>query len=85
MIFGYARIPRVFEEAILFYNNAKQTHIDLHGREISTESRERFADFLEVLFGRHKGNKSEAYDELANNYGDSYFFYCVYGQSGIKK
>jgi len=81
--FGYTRIPRVFEEAILFYNNTKQTQIDLHGREISTKSRERFAGFLEVLFGRHKGNKNEAYDELANNYGDSYFFYCVYGQSGI--
>lgn len=82
---GYTRIPRVFEEAILFYNNAKQTQIDLHGREISAESRERFDGFLKVLFGRYKGNKSEARDELANNYGDSYFFYCVYGQSGIKK
>ncbi len=83
--FGYTHIPRVFEEAILFYNNTKQTQIDLHGREISTESRERFNGFLEVLFGRHRGNKNEACDELANNYGNSYFFYCVYGQSGIKK
>jgi hypothetical protein len=83
--FGYTRIPRVFEEAILFYNSTKQTQLELHGREISAESRQRFADFMGALFGRYKGNRNEAYDELANNYGDSYIFYCVYGQSGIKK
>ena len=46
MISSTLDIPRAFEEAILFYNNAKQTQIDLHGREISTESRERFDGFL---------------------------------------
>ena len=80
-----ARIPRVFEEAILFCNYTKKTKIELHGREISPESRERFNGFARTFLERYNGNRNEAYSELARDYGDSYFFYCIYKQSGTKK
>jgi hypothetical protein len=79
-----ARIPKVYEEAILFYNYTKKTKIELNGRQISKESRERFNGFMNTFLERYQGNKTEAYNELASNYGNSYFFYCVYGRSGTK-
>jgi len=82
--FGYKNIPRAFEEAILYDNFMKKKQLDLHGRKISAESQQRFSGFLEMLLGRYKGNKNAAYVELAKNYGDCYFFYCIYRQSGKK-
>jgi hypothetical protein len=80
-----SRIPRVFEEAILYCNYTKKIQIDLRGREISKESRERFAGFVKIVLERHGGNKMAAYQDLVKDYGDSYFFYCIYGQSGKKR
>jgi hypothetical protein len=84
--FDYARIPRAYEEAILYYNYTKKTKAELPpGREISPESRERFNNFVKIYLERYRGNKNAAYNELARDYGDSYFFYCIYRQSGMKK
>ena len=83
--FDYSGIPRVYEEAILTYNWVKKKNFELPGREISVESRERFDDFVKIYLGRYGANKNAAYNELAENYGDSYFFYCSYGRSGLKK
>ncbi len=83
--FDYARIPRVYEEAILFYSYMKKTKVELHGREISPESLERFDNFMKVYIVRYGTNRRAAFNELARNYGDSYLLYCLYKQSGIKK
>ncbi|MCJ7728664.1 MAG: DUF6057 family protein [Sedimentisphaerales bacterium] len=83
--FDYGRIPRVYEEAILLYSYIKKTKVELHGREISPESRERFIGFRNIYIGRYRTNDKAALKELARNYGDSYFFYCLYGRSGMKK
>jgi hypothetical protein len=83
--FDYARIPRVYEEAILFYNYQTQTKVELRGREISPQSHERLKNFLSVFFGRYREDKNAAFNELAREYGDSYIFYCLYGQSGMKE
>ena len=78
------RVPRAYEEAILFYNYINRTRIELNGREISQESRERFNGFMNTFLEKYQSNKNEAYKELARNYGDSYLFYCIYKQSGMK-
>jgi hypothetical protein len=83
--FDYGRIPRVYEEAILFYNFVRKTRIELRGREISPESRERFIGFRNIYIGRYGTNDKAALKELSRDYGDSYLFYCLYGQSGMKK
>jgi hypothetical protein len=83
--FDYARIPRVYEEAILFYNYTRKTRVELHGREISPESQERFDNFVKVFIDQYGENKALAFNELARDYGDSYLFYSVYGRSGTKK
>jgi hypothetical protein len=83
--FDYARIPRVYEEAILSYSYMTKTKVELHGREISRESRERFENFAKVFIDQYGENRALALNELARDYGDSYFFYSVYGRSGMKK
>ncbi len=83
--FDYARIPRAYEEAILLYSYMKKVKVELHGREVSPESRERCNNFLNVYLGQYGANKALALNELARNYGNSYFFYSVYGHSGMQK
>jgi hypothetical protein len=83
--FDYDRIPKAYEEAILFYSFTRKTKVDLHGRGISRQSRERFENFAKVFIDRYGTDKNAAFEELARDYGDSYLFYSVYGHSGIKK
>jgi len=83
--FDYPQIPRLYEEAILIYEYLRHKAVDLHGRQISLQSRRRFDSFNQIYIGRYRQNKQAAFNELAENYGDSYFFYYLYGLSGIKK
>jgi len=83
--FDYVGIPRVYEEAILSYSYMTKTKVELHGREISRQSHERFENFVKVFIGRYGTNKRAAFNELARDYGDSYLFYSVYRFSGIKR
>ena len=83
--FDYSGIPRVYEEAILFYNFKMKRNFSVPGREISKESRERFDGFCYVFLRQYGGNQNLALNELAKNYGDSYLFYSLYGYSGMKK
>jgi hypothetical protein len=83
--FDYSGIPRVYEEAMLFYKFKTKKNFKVPGREISKESRERFDGFCNVFLRQYGGNKDLALKELAANYGDSYFFYSLYGYSGMKK
>ncbi|MDD5327016.1 MAG: DUF6057 family protein [Phycisphaerae bacterium] len=82
--FDYDRIPRLYEEAVLLYNSTGKK-AELHGRKISRESQERFKNFSNTYLGRYGKNKEMAIGELTKNYGDSYFFYYVYGPSGMDK
>jgi hypothetical protein len=83
--FDYTGIPRVYEEAMLFYGYTTRKEIEPKGRKISEESRARFDGFCNTFLVRYGGNKQLALDELAKNYGDSYLFYCFYRYSGMKK
>jgi len=82
--FEYAGIPRVYEQAILLYGFARKTNVEVPGRQISQESRQRFDDFLKILFGKYKGDKKAAFYELTMDYGDTYYFYSAYRQSGMQ-
>ena len=83
--FDYPQIPRLYEEAILIYEYLGRKTVDLRGRRISLQSRQRFDSFNQIYLGRYRQNKQAAFNELAENYGDTYFFYYLYGLSGLKK
>jgi len=83
--FDYAGIPRLYEEAILLYETVKKKEADLHGRQISGDTRFRFGDFFRIYARKYRSNKKAAFNELAGGYGDSYLFYYIYGFSGAKR
>ena len=77
--FGFSQFPRLYEEAILVYVFSVRKPVNLHGRQISAESRQRFVGFNQVLNDYGK-NKQAAFNKLAKDYQNSYFFYYVYGR-----
>jgi hypothetical protein len=82
--FGYTQIPRLYEEAILVHLYRTRKPINLFGRQLTSESKQRFKDFSQT-YRNYDQNKKKAFRELANKYGDSYLFYFVYGFSGMKE
>ncbi len=82
--FDYTQIPPLYEEAILLYVHKEKKPVDLHSRQISQLSRQRFENFKQV-YAFYGGNKEAAFQSLANAHGDTFFFYSTYGLSGLKK
>ncbi|UCF42569.1 MAG: hypothetical protein JSV99_08190 [Planctomycetota bacterium] len=82
--FGYSQIPRHYEEVILLYSALTKKKIDLHGRTISQESHQSFANFFRIL-DSYGEDKRAAFNELVKDYGDSFFLYYLYNRSGMKK
>ena len=81
---GYGAFPRHYEEAILVYAYATQRSVFLHGRQIEPQTRQRIEQFSQT-FNRHNKDRQAALRELAAGYGDSYFFFNLYGLSGVKR
>jgi hypothetical protein len=82
--FDYQKVPRHYEEAILIYSKLTRKEVDLHGRKISTETAERGRKFFGTL-NYFTLDKKAAYNALAKDFGNSYFFYNVFGVSGVGK
>lgn len=80
--FDYQKVPRHYEEAILIYSKLTRKEVDLHGRKISAETAERGGKFFSTL-NYFTSDKKAAYNALAKDFGNSYFFYRVFGVSGV--
>ncbi|MBN2272609.1 MAG: hypothetical protein JXN61_18495 [Sedimentisphaerales bacterium] len=81
--FGYSEVPRLYEEALFVYAYETGKSVALNGSWGRPKSGQRIEDFGRI-FNSYGRNKEAAFAELAKNYGDSYFFYSVYGFSGVK-
>jgi hypothetical protein len=82
--FGYTRIPPLYEEAILIHLYRTRKPINLYGRQLTSESKQRFEAFSQTFERKYGGSKEAAYREMAGNFGDSYLFYYIYKFSGVK-
>ncbi|MHC4370738.1 MAG: DUF6057 family protein [Planctomycetota bacterium] len=82
--FEYREIPKLYEEALLIYVYGTKKTVNLTGFAATQEGRQRIEHFSSV-FNRYGKNKKAAYGVLAQDYGDSYFFYHIYGISGVGK
>ncbi len=82
--FEYTEIPRHYEEALLIYVLGTNKPVYLGGRSPNPDMRRQIKHFSQT-FNRYGRNKRAAFRELAGVYGDSYFFYHLYGFSGVKK
>ena len=81
--FDYPQIPPLYEEAVLIYMSRTNKPVDLGGRRGSDESRQRMDRFGQT-FNRYGQNKVAAFRELVRDFGNSYYFYFLYGFSGVK-
>lgn len=81
--FDYPRIPRHYEEAILIYSDSTNNQPNLKGRRISEVSLMQFKGFLQMAL-LYENNPRLAFEEMSKKYGDTYFFYYLFGVSGLK-
>ncbi len=82
--FDYIRIPRLYEEVVLVQLYRARKPINLFGRRLTSESKQRFELFSQT-YQRYGANRQAAVNELAKDYGDTYMFYYMYDFSGMKK
>lgn len=89
---GYETIPRLYEEALLVHESVTGRAVELQGRSISEGTRRRFSSFLAALgcdaarlgFMRGRGGASSAKAAAMRcDFGGTYFFYYVFGESGV--
>ena len=82
--FGYARLPRHCEEALVIYLAIGGSQdVDLGGRQIRPETRRRYGEFLQAL-GQFRGNARAAFIALHHDFGDSYFFSHAFGHNDLQ-
>ncbi len=82
--FGYQRIPRHYEEAIMVYSGMTREKVPLHGRRISPETIRRYDAFVQ-RYGPLRQNRNAAFAALASDFSDSYFFYHIFRVSGVRQ
>ena len=82
--FDYPELPRLYEEVLLIYVYSTKKPVQLVGYQPSLKARQQIENFSRI-FNSHNRNKQAAFGELAKDYGDSYFFYHIYGFSGVRK
>jgi hypothetical protein len=76
--FDYPELPRLYEEVLLIYVYSTKKPVQLAGYQPSLKARQQIENFSRI-FNSHNRNKQKAFGELAKDYGDSYFFYHIYG------
>jgi hypothetical protein len=86
--FEYKDIPRHYQEAVLVYKGVTQKDIDLGGREMNTEIVNQFDQISEIV------NEPDSSDleilrrkltPFAPKAGHTYFFYFIFGVSGVNQ
>jgi hypothetical protein len=82
--FSLSQFPRLYEEAVLIYVVSARKPVNLYGREVSIESRQRFERFNQVL-NKYGKDKDAAFKKLVKDYWNSYLFYYVYGRQKTEK
>jgi hypothetical protein len=71
---GYTRIPRFIEEAVLIYYNSTKVYPDLGGLEVSSDTRERFAEYFAAYVAARK-NASTLKQKMEEGFGDTFWYY----------
>jgi hypothetical protein len=78
---GYGKIPRLYEEALLLGGAFSPDKAEVDGYQLTHETAAAFTRFSNILNDKHGGRAGEALDELTGEFGESFFFYYIYGFS----
>jgi hypothetical protein len=82
--FGYLELPTHYEEAALIYVYGTGKPVALGGYQPSPTLRRQIEDFSRILRA-YGADKRAAFNDLARNYRDTYFFYYIYAHPGTSK
>jgi hypothetical protein len=82
--FGYLELPTHYEEAALIYVYSAGKPVALGDYQSSPTLRRQIEDFSRILRG-YGADKRAAFNDLARNYRDTYFFYYIYAPAGTSK
>jgi hypothetical protein len=80
--FGYDKIPRHYEEAIMMHLGKTGGRVHMHGWKISPQTFKTAQQFMAALKLNPVGGSSSARN-LAPGFGNTYFFYYIFNQSGV--
>jgi hypothetical protein len=78
--FHYPEIPRHVEEALLLHQRLTGKPLSLRGNRIKPQTERRFQEFHE-RFMSYQGNLQEARLGLMQDFGDTYWFFYMFGCS----
>jgi len=75
--FGYADIPRHYQEAILVYTAVNKKHVNLGNHKIAHEIQQRFDNFR-YLADANKNEPMTKLKVLLKDYSDTYYYYYLF-------
>jgi hypothetical protein len=82
--FGYDSIPRQYQEAILIYKGISGKDVDLGRRGISAEVKEQYDD-IDIIIQKYNNDMELMRKAIGPEYGNTYFFYFIFGVSGVNQ
>ena len=71
---GYDKIPRHIEEAILVYYNMTGKLPEMHGFEISNETKARFSQYVDYMT-HEKRNVKATQKILSEKFGNTFWYF----------
>jgi hypothetical protein len=77
--YNYPDIPRIYEEAIVFYKITMSKDFVLQDHDVSVQTLNRFKDFHRILLS-YQRDKNAAKRELFQKYGNTYWYYILYSE-----
>ncbi|MCF7956716.1 MAG: DUF6057 family protein [Phycisphaerae bacterium] len=82
--FGYTKVPRHFGEAILLHLGQTREHLDSHGWEIDPQTYKTGEIFMAALKLNPVG-RPESARNLAPQFRNTYYYYYMFNQSGVRR
>jgi len=80
---GYARIPTLYEEAILIHYGIQGKGAPPARLNISPDTLRRYERFAQIRNSMGPQNQQAAFNLLIREFGTSYFFYYSFGRVGL--
>lgn len=79
--FGHRELPRTYEEACLCYTLVTRQSPPNLGLEVREDTAIKFERFME-LYRKYGSDRREAWEVLKREFGDTYWFFDLFGRSG---
>jgi len=80
--FGYEKMPRHYQEAVMIHIGKTKGTVNAHGWKLDPQNAKTAKQFMTAIRFNPPANPSSA-GKLAPQFGNTYFFYYMFTQSGV--